>query len=436
MLTRLSHGHIRIGTFQRLAFFGEADNIDEADALLPRASLRRAAGDDDADNALRLFDLVCARDRDARRLLSSPPASSTACSTATISTSPAKASTMARGASRPTGTPDFTAAYFDHTGLYAFGRQPEAIHWDLAQLAGCLALIAEAPPLSDLLGGWPGRFEAGAGRARCCARLGVAPRGDATTARWLGALIEALRYATRRRSTASSSTGAAAAIPATKPIRPSDFDELRARCSKAAQRPLTHPYWSDAAPCSMHIDEVEAIWSAIAERDDWPPFEAKVAAIRRMGEAMDAGCTGKLDGTRRTCVERAMARTLVSTEPATGAEVWSGEIGDAAAEVAAARAAWPEWAAHSRRLPDRDAAPLRQCRPRAAKSEFAELIARETGKPFWEAQDRGRRGRQQGRDFDRRLCRADAAAAARGGARQQGRGPPQAARRAGRARPL
>jgi hypothetical protein len=38
----------------------------------------------------------------------------------------------------------------------------------------------------------------------------------------------------------------------------------------------------------MHIDEVEAIWSAIADRDDWAPFEAKVAAVRRMGEAMAA----------------------------------------------------------------------------------------------------------------------------------------------------
>jgi hypothetical protein len=36
----------------------------------------------------------------------------------------------------------------------------------------------------------------------------------------------------------------------------------------------------------MHIEEVEAIWSDIAERDDWSAFEAKVAAIRRMGDAM------------------------------------------------------------------------------------------------------------------------------------------------------
>jgi len=36
----------------------------------------------------------------------------------------------------------------------------------------------------------------------------------------------------------------------------------------------------------MHIEEVEAIWDAIAQRDDWLPFEAKIAAIRRMGDAV------------------------------------------------------------------------------------------------------------------------------------------------------
>ena len=33
-------------------------------------------------------------------------------------------------------------------------------------------------------------------------------------------------------------------------------------------------------PCTLLIDEIEAIWSAIAERDDWAPFDAKVEAIR------------------------------------------------------------------------------------------------------------------------------------------------------------
>src|SRR3954467_389897 len=75
---------------------------------------------------------------------------------------------------------------------------------------------------------------------------------------------------------------------------------------------------------------------------------------------------------------------LISFDPATGKEVWSGEIGDAASEVAAARAAWPAWAAHSNAY--RIEAVRRFANDvRKAESEFAELISEETGKPFWEA---------------------------------------------------
>ena len=79
-----------------------------------------------------------------------------------------------------------------------------------------------------------------------------------------------------------------------------------------------------------------------------------------------------------------MAENLVSTEPASGAVLWSGEIGDAAAEVAAARAAWPEWAAHS--LAYRIETLRRFANfVRKHADAFAETIARETGKPLWEA---------------------------------------------------
>lgn len=75
--------------------------------------------------------------------------------------------------------------------------------------------------------------------------------------------------------------------------------------------------------------------------------------------------------------------TLISTEPATGEELWSGTIGDAAAEVAAARSAWAEWAAHSNAY--RIEAVRRFANVvRKKEVEFAELIARETGKPLWE----------------------------------------------------
>ncbi len=79
-----------------------------------------------------------------------------------------------------------------------------------------------------------------------------------------------------------------------------------------------------------------------------------------------------------------MNELIVSTEPATGVELWSGPVGDAASEVAAARAAWPEWAAHS--VTYRMEALRRFANVvRAREPEFADLIARETGKPYWEA---------------------------------------------------
>ncbi|HVF83966.1 MAG TPA: succinylglutamate-semialdehyde dehydrogenase [Sphingomicrobium sp.] len=79
-----------------------------------------------------------------------------------------------------------------------------------------------------------------------------------------------------------------------------------------------------------------------------------------------------------------MTDLLISTEPATGAELWSAPLGDAAAEVAAARVTWPAWAAQS--VAYRMEALRRFANVvRAREAEMADLIARETGKPLWEA---------------------------------------------------
>jgi succinylglutamic semialdehyde dehydrogenase len=75
---------------------------------------------------------------------------------------------------------------------------------------------------------------------------------------------------------------------------------------------------------------------------------------------------------------------LISYEPATGAELWRGKTADVDREVAAAREAWPRWAAAP--LSERVSA-LRNfgSRVRADTENLTDLIARETGKPLWEA---------------------------------------------------
>jgi len=75
---------------------------------------------------------------------------------------------------------------------------------------------------------------------------------------------------------------------------------------------------------------------------------------------------------------------LVSTEPATGAELWRGKPGDVDAAVERARRAWPAWAAQP--LANRIEIVRRFANEvRKDQDRFAELIARETGKPLWEA---------------------------------------------------
>jgi len=282
VLTRLSHGHIRIGTFQRLAFFGEADNI----AKLVHYCLANLYGaetsDNAAENAQRLFDLVS---RATANLAARYLAAGFVHGVLNSDNIAITAESFDYGPWRftPDWDPDFTAAYFDHYGLYAFGRQPEAILWDLAQLAGCLSLVTNAQPLSDALTSWGERFEEDLDLA-LIRRLGVSQVGGDYDRMLAAALIGALqsREATIDRIFLDWRGGR---DPGAERYPSPPFRAL-ARVLAGREAPVTHPYWSDLEPCSMTIEEVEAIWSAIAERDDWGPFENKVAAVRRMGEAM------------------------------------------------------------------------------------------------------------------------------------------------------
>ncbi|HKP33439.1 MAG TPA: YdiU family protein [Sphingomicrobium sp.] len=281
VLTRLSHGHIRIGTFQRLAFFGQTDNLKKLTRYCLANLHADPPSDDDAENALRLFDRVS----DATATLgASYLAAGFVHGVLNSDNINITGESFDYGPWRfaPYWEPEFTAAYFDHYGRYAFGRQPEAIHWDLAQLAGCLSLVAEAPELSDLLGGWSSRFEE-ALTVAMVKRLGIAS-GD-NDREIAGALIRALAIRTQPLDRIFFDWRGGG-DPGVEAYPADEFRSLTKLLEGREEKP-THAHWSDDQPCSLHIDEVEAIWSAIAERDDWQPFNNKVKAIRRMGAAIE-----------------------------------------------------------------------------------------------------------------------------------------------------
>ncbi len=310
VLVRLSHSHIRIGTFQRLATIGETANIlkladyclshffddplsrhceersDEAiqSGSVADAGLLRSARNDGENCAVLLLRHVV---RGAARLAGSYIAAGFVHGVLNSDNINVTAESFDYGPWRwtPYWEPHFTAAYFDHSGLYAFGRQPEAIHWDLVQLAIALRGVAKAGALTAELEAFPHLFQEGL-RDAIFARLGIAAGELGEDMKLVAAIEEALG----RRTVPIDRfffdwRGGAPRNPL--PVY-DDFADLRALMARHAPLPgaTDHEYWSDAAPCSMHIDEVEAIWARIDEADDWSALYAKVAAIRRMGEAM------------------------------------------------------------------------------------------------------------------------------------------------------
>ncbi|MBX9859417.1 MAG: YdiU family protein [Sphingomonas sp.] len=274
VLVRLSHGHIRIGTFQRLAYLEDTDGLKR----LTDYALRHYYGDTSGD-PVRLLDLVVGT---TARLAAQFMAAGFVHGVLNSDNINVSGESFDYGPWRfvPIWDPGFTAAYFDHAGLYAFGRQPEAIHWDVMQLAVALRVIVDAQPLIDVLESFGDHYQPVVTDAMLW-RLGVIPRGTSDVA-----VIEAIERGLRA-SAAPLAEFFHASFGGRIPDALGDaFAEARAALAEYRPRkPRDEAFWSGPA-CAMLIDDVEAIWAAIAEADDWAPFEAKVAAIRQMGAAL------------------------------------------------------------------------------------------------------------------------------------------------------
>ena len=277
VLVRLSHSHIRIGTFQRLLALEAADEM----AALIDYCLQHFPGPpppEDApgrdEPAIRLMHLVVERIAD---LAASYMVAGFVHGVLNTDNMNVTGESFDYGPWRwlPAWEPGFTAAYFDHAGLYAFGRQPEALHWNCGQLAVALRLHADTAPLVAALERFGPLYMEAVAR-RWCWRLGVVPQGAEADTQLVAACEAAMR---------DSAVQPDAFFFAHRGGRGDAQGALGAALAGYTAAPCDHPYWSDPAPQSMLIDEVEAIWAAIDRDDDWGPLHAKVTALRRMGEA-------------------------------------------------------------------------------------------------------------------------------------------------------
>ncbi len=292
VLVRLGHSHIRFGAFQRLAHEGDAAAIarlanyciDEFDPDI--ASL---------DEALRLaewFSRIVAR---SARLAAQWMAAGFVHGVLNTDNMNVNGESFDYGPWRflPIVDFGFTAAYFDQSGLYAYGRQPDAVLWNLSRFGGTLAALVKEEALNEALQRFPAHFEYAMVEA-FFARLGVTPTGAndfdfaSNLLQWMDTSRIPFESLFFDWFCGAASKARAAAGPNAALYAAADFSALKSRLTALTPvRPkrLAHPYFS-GEPCTMLIDEVEAIWTPIAERDDWSVFHAKLAAIDAMRTAL------------------------------------------------------------------------------------------------------------------------------------------------------
>ena len=128
-------------------------------------------------------------------------------------------------------------------------------------------------------------------------RLGVKPRGEAEDRELARATLALLADGGERLRWEPfffdwfgglASEARARAGPRAEVYAGPAFEAFRAALDGyEADRPerLQAAYFQRPEPEELLYDEIERIWAAIADRDDWAPFHAKIAAI---GEARDA----------------------------------------------------------------------------------------------------------------------------------------------------
>jgi uncharacterized protein YdiU (UPF0061 family) len=297
VLVRLNHGHIRIGSFQRFAFLKDEANLLR---LLDHSISTHMPALWHDDVATRAAAFLAEVTRRVARLGAQWMAAGFVHGVLNTDNINITGESFDYGPWRflPTYDPQFTAAYFDHNGLYAYGRQPETLMWNLTRLGGCLLPLAEKSALEAALEPFGNtlHLEFAAAMVR---RLGVQSRGPEADTR-LGRAFFGFAAASRAPFEqilfdwfgGMASADRAASGPAAAFYELSDFEEFRAILAEyqTAQwaRP-GHAYFTQPTPCTMLVEEVEAIWAPIAERDDWSLFHAKLASIGYMASALAGG---------------------------------------------------------------------------------------------------------------------------------------------------
>ncbi|MBY0555019.1 YdiU family protein [bacterium] len=285
VLTRFTLGHIRIGSFQRLAYFGQLDNLKK----LTSYSMNFYYADEYAkidptdENLLASRFLQCVVDRNAKLVAQVMMAGFIhgVLNTDNINIS---GELFDYGPYRfmPAYDPQFTAAYFDQQGLYCFGRQPSAFLWNLHQLAGCLKMAYPQLPAEEILSQFSDLFNTYVQEA-FFKRLNLKPSDVETNSSFLTSYFSFMEQSKLNFEEMFFDFHSKRVLEKNS-AKYEKATELLKQLQKFEVANVTlanHVYLKEEKPCTLLIDEIENIWKPIAEHDDWSLYNQKLQSIRK-----------------------------------------------------------------------------------------------------------------------------------------------------------
>lgn len=294
VLVRLSHSHLRFGTFQRAAYFDDT----EAMAALIRHIIEfyyPECADESLGKATpALFERMAEA---TGAMIGQWMAVGFVHGVMNTDNFNITGETFDFGPWRflPKSDPNFVAAYFDQQGLYRFGRQPAQGLWALQQLGGALSLVAESEDLSQAMSAYEPAYQQSFA-SHTLALLGLAPsptlRDDLlflqdfygwlteSGANWPQTFFDWFGGAASVDRASQSPQSDLYDTPAFAPIR----DQLTTRAGVNTDR-VQHAYFQQAKPVDLFIETVESLWSDIADADNWQRFNGHLAEMERARQA-------------------------------------------------------------------------------------------------------------------------------------------------------
>ncbi len=302
VLVRLGHSHIRFGSFQRQAYLKRTDNLEKLVDYSIAQYYPELQHGELADRTAALLLRVVERSAD---LAASWMVAGFVHGVLNTDNLNITGESFDYGPYRflPAFEPGLTAAYFDHSGLYAYARQPGVVMWNLERLAETLLPICDKDRLLKSLHGYEPALNA-AYQDRTFARLGLA--ADSRSASDRTEFVNDV-YAFMHSSQVgfeqfffdwyggNASRDRAKRSPAAAMYETQEFASIVDRFDDdepANPDALAHSYFQQERPCTLLIDEVESLWDEIAQRDDWSAFDAKLTAIDTQRDALLLPRTG------------------------------------------------------------------------------------------------------------------------------------------------